>query len=179
VQPEPAPPQLGNATAELRPKGQASRNSWQHRWQHPDPRMRPYRPRNPHDLDASARSGRIYVLPRRLRAWSGITGWRFESSSAHHDSPTIARFLVRVSCGGEAGAHPWQHAGNRCCAPRRRSHAAGRRLDRLPSGAWVRSTTPPIGGTFPPAAQRAREITSTLGRADHRPPAAARAGEPC
>src|SRR5215207_11491949 len=26
----------------------------------------------------------------RLRAWSGITGWRFESSSAHHESPANA-----------------------------------------------------------------------------------------
>src|SRR5215210_968634 len=26
----------------------------------------------------------------RLRAWSGITGWRFESSSAHRASPALA-----------------------------------------------------------------------------------------
>jgi hypothetical protein len=25
-----------------------------------------------------------------LRAWSGITGWRFESSSAHSEKPRLA-----------------------------------------------------------------------------------------
>jgi hypothetical protein len=28
--------------------------------------MRPYRPRDPHDLDAPARSGRIYSFPRQV-----------------------------------------------------------------------------------------------------------------
>src|SRR4051812_1871675 len=28
-----------------------------------------------------------------LRAWSGITGWRFESSSAHQESPAQRGFL--------------------------------------------------------------------------------------
>src|SRR4051794_20701187 len=31
----------------------------------------------------------------RLRAWSGITGWRFESSSAHHaKAPHVGAFVV-------------------------------------------------------------------------------------
>jgi hypothetical protein len=37
----------------------------------------------PYDLDAGARFGRIYTSRTRLRAWSRLTGWRFESSSAH------------------------------------------------------------------------------------------------
>ena len=38
-------------------------------------------------LDAGARSDASDTRVTRLRAWSGITGWRFESSSAHGESP--------------------------------------------------------------------------------------------
>jgi hypothetical protein len=63
--------------------GTACTAPWQHPWQHPDRPMRPYRPRGGTIRtiwrDADGYDTRV----TRLRAWSGITGWRFESSSAH------------------------------------------------------------------------------------------------
>jgi hypothetical protein len=41
-----------------------------------------------------------------LRAWSGITGWRFESSSAHLKALQIAGFLVGDRVLGRGGARP-------------------------------------------------------------------------
>src|SRR5215211_2084912 len=41
----------------------------------------------------------------RLRAWSGITGWRFESSSAHRESPANAGLS---SLWASWRAIPWQ-----------------------------------------------------------------------
>jgi hypothetical protein len=63
---------------------------WQHPWQHPDRPMCPYRPRFGtirtiwRDWDGS--DSRV----TRLRAWSRLTGWRFESSSAHQRRPGYA-----------------------------------------------------------------------------------------
>ena len=66
--------------------------------------MRPYRPRDQtiwtllHDLDGSTLSR------ARLRAWSGITGWRFESSSAHRaKAPHVRAFVVRARRGPSTG----------------------------------------------------------------------------
>src|SRR3954454_17321449 len=36
---------------------------------------------------------RATIPETRLRAWSGITGWRFESSSAHRERPRKQRGL--------------------------------------------------------------------------------------
>jgi hypothetical protein len=76
----PAPSALRLSPTPGTPSGAGS---WQHPWQHPDRPIRPYRPR----------AGTIRTIwhatdvydsrVTRLRAWSGITGWRFESSSAH------------------------------------------------------------------------------------------------
>jgi hypothetical protein len=67
-------------------------DSWQHPWQQPDRPMRPDRPQ----------IGTIRTIWRerdgydsrvtRLRAWSGITGWRFESSSAHRKALNSEHF---------------------------------------------------------------------------------------
>jgi hypothetical protein len=84
--------------------------SWQHPWQHPNRPLRPYRPRDHtiwtllHDLDGSTLSR------ARLRAWSGITGWRFESSSAHRaKAPHVGAFVVRGLPDAVSGEHSWQH----------------------------------------------------------------------
>ena len=61
-------------------------------WQHPDRALRPLRP-DPcsfwtlaHDLDVSD------TWVRRLRAWSTLSGWRFESSSAHWKATHLRGF---------------------------------------------------------------------------------------
>ena len=53
------------------------------RWQHPDRPMRPYRPRGGTIRTIWHATDGYDTRVTRLRAWSGITGWRFESSSAH------------------------------------------------------------------------------------------------
>jgi hypothetical protein len=70
--------------------------SWQHPWQHPDRAMRPYRPGDhtiwtpAHDLDGPTLSR------ARLRAWSRLTGWRFESSSAHEKALLSGAFALSL-----------------------------------------------------------------------------------
>src|SRR5215207_2339763 len=54
----------------------------------------------------------------RLRAWSGITGWRFESSSAHHRKPRsggVFSFLDRPHKRGQLsrGNAYWQQGPHR------------------------------------------------------------------
>src|SRR5436190_5588708 len=69
--------------------------------------MRPYRPRDHtiwtllHDLHGST----LWVT--RLRAWSGATGWRFESSSAHEKALHSGAFALsrRVS---DSATSAWQ-----------------------------------------------------------------------
>src|SRR4051794_24077665 len=59
--------------------------------------MRPGRPDRPPPwtettlLDERARCGQIRT---RLKASSGITGWRFESASAHLETPRLAGFCA-------------------------------------------------------------------------------------
>ena len=99
---------LGSALRSARRPGRLkqprSREPWQRPWQHPDRPIRPYRPH----------AGTIRTIwhgtdgydPRvaRLRAWSGITGWRFESCSAHaREAPRCGAFSLpgRSRGGGE------------------------------------------------------------------------------
>src|SRR5438045_9476698 len=64
--------------------------------QHPDRLMRPDRPRDHtiwtllHDLHGST----LWVT--RLRAWSGATGWRFESSSAREKALHSGAFALSL-----------------------------------------------------------------------------------
>ena len=55
----------------------------------------------------------------RLRAWSGITGWRFESSSAHSaKAPLCGAFSFSGSpplSGGECSRHTPMATGGICC----------------------------------------------------------------
>jgi hypothetical protein len=54
-----------------------------------------------------------------LRAWSGITGWRFESSSAHHESPANAGLSsLWASLGTSSWQQLLQHCPHRCPHPR-------------------------------------------------------------
>jgi hypothetical protein len=83
--------------------------------------MRPYRPRDHtiwtllHDLDGST------LRPTRSRAWSGITGWRFEPSSAHAaKAPHVGAFVVLGS----------------------RGRAGGRTFVATPSGKWRTASSP-------------------------------------
>jgi hypothetical protein len=48
--------------------------------------------RFPDDLDVLDASDVSDTRVTRLRAWSGITGWRFESSSAHTKAPRLQGF---------------------------------------------------------------------------------------
>jgi hypothetical protein len=57
--------------------------SWQHPWQHPDRPMRPHRPKAQTYRTIWRDSDVSDTRVTRLRAWSRLTGWRFESSSAH------------------------------------------------------------------------------------------------
>jgi len=108
--------------------------AWQHPWQHPYRPIRPYRPRRRtiwtllHDLD-------VYdTRVTRLRAWSRLTGWRFESSSAHVGNPAIAGFPA-FRCGCRCGSDGPVSRSQRC------SHAA-RRDAALPATCRDRDTDP-------------------------------------
>jgi hypothetical protein len=62
-------------------------------WQHPSRPIRPDRP-DPRTMWTFWRALDGYDRrDTRLRAWSGITGWRFESSSAHLKAPQTGAFL--------------------------------------------------------------------------------------
>jgi hypothetical protein len=66
----------------------------QHPWQHPDCPMRPWRPRAG-TVRTIWRGTDGYDTPvTRLRAWSRLTGWRFESSSAHQKALPRRAFFV-------------------------------------------------------------------------------------
>src|SRR4029078_8303844 len=67
---------------------------------------------------ASGKGGRVRGLSRahprgdggigrraRLRAWSGITGWRFESSSAHAEKPRLAGLFAFSASSPERGVN--------------------------------------------------------------------------
>jgi hypothetical protein len=72
-------------------------------WQHPD-RLIVHIVHRPHDLDARADFDGSTLHVARLRAWSGITGWRFESASAHRaKAPLVGAlsFLTHVGAPGE------------------------------------------------------------------------------
>jgi hypothetical protein len=47
---------------------------------------------SPHENDGVEPADASHTPQILLRAWSGITGWRFESSSAHRGSPANAGF---------------------------------------------------------------------------------------
>src|SRR4029079_9781403 len=59
----------------------------------------------------------------RLRAWSGITGWRFESSSAHSEKPRSAGLFASLRPIAAVGGHfLWQRpltSGPQRCGPDR------------------------------------------------------------
>ena len=75
-------------------------SSWQQPWQHPDRPMCPHRPRNWTIRTIWHASDGYDSRVTRLRAWSGLTGWRFESSSAHRKALQKQSFRVRA-------ATPW------------------------------------------------------------------------
>ncbi len=78
----------------LRDRTLPPRESWQHPWQHPDRPMRPYRPRAGTLRTIWLATDGYDTRVTRLRAWSGITGWRFESSSAHRKALHSRAFRV-------------------------------------------------------------------------------------
>jgi hypothetical protein len=75
----------------------------QHPWQHPHRPMRPYRPDSRTDRTIWRDSDGYDSRVTRLRAWSGITGWRFESSSAHREALHGKAF--RVCAAATSGSH--------------------------------------------------------------------------
>jgi len=77
----PGPARLDLANAPRRRPGRPRR--WQHPWQLPDRPMRSHRPPTGTLWTIWRDSDGYGTRDTRLRAWSGITGWRFESSSAH------------------------------------------------------------------------------------------------
>jgi hypothetical protein len=113
----------------------------QHRWQHPSRPMRPYRP----DLRTKWTVWRALdasdTRVTRLRAWSRLTGWRFESSSAHLKALQRGAFFVlqasRLRNLRVAWQRPWQHRSQDDCRSSRRGSKAGqlptRPADSVPS----------------------------------------------
>ena len=96
-------------------------------WQHPD---RPC----VHIVQIPGRSGRSGrdmdgsdTWVTRLRAWSGMTGWRFESSSAHLQSPASGGFAALRRDGAGVGCPPCRPT------PGRPRSTGGRGTTRSPS----------------------------------------------
>jgi hypothetical protein len=99
--------------------GHGCARPWQHPWQRPDRPMRPDRPRARTIRTIWRDSDGYDSRVTRLRAWSGITGWRFESSSAHlreapvygasrvSGAPTLARGLPAIR--RDADLATWFH----------------------------------------------------------------------
>ena len=71
-----------------------SRRAWQHSRQHPYRPMRPLRLRRRTHRTIWRGTDVSDARVTRLRAWSGITGWRFESSSAHRKALRGRAFRV-------------------------------------------------------------------------------------
>jgi hypothetical protein len=85
----------------------------------------------------------------RLRAWSGITGWRFESSSAHSRKPypLSGAFVVSrpVALGGAGSS--WQRSRAIAPLPRTLPELDYLRIDRDPAvPGRVRAALPATGG---------------------------------
>ena len=78
----------------------------------------------------------------RLRAWSGITGWRFESSSAHSEKPRSAGLFAfsgfSIGPGGEHLAATPLTTGEQPCSPvfSNREAAMSVHFDRV-RGRWI------------------------------------------
>jgi hypothetical protein len=80
----------------------------QHPWQHPDRPMRPCHPREGTIRTIWPDSDGYDTRVTRLRAWSRLTGWRFESSSAHRKALHSGAFRVPgLDCRGRR-PKPWQ-----------------------------------------------------------------------
>jgi hypothetical protein len=95
---------------------------WQHPWQHPDRPVRPHRPRAGTIRTIWHALGGYDTRVTRLRAWSGITGWRrFESSSAHKSEGPAPRGFCRS----------WAHRLRQRCGSRHQ-HGAGERRSGAP-----------------------------------------------
>ena len=100
-------------TAFLTPSTLRGAGSWQHPWQHPDRPMRPYRPHFGTIRTIWCDSDGYDTRVTRLRAWSRITGWRFESSSAHRKALHSGAFRVlgkRLGPRASRWQHIWQHS---------------------------------------------------------------------
>jgi hypothetical protein len=112
----------------------------QHPWQHPNRLMRPHPPRDHtiwtllDDLDGPT------LCRARLRAWSGITGWRFESSSAHHaKAPLVGAFC-------RSGVTWTRRGGTFVATPSGKWRTTVLHTSTSPACGWCQRTAPRAGG---------------------------------